>query len=155
MKSAIRDSGQAIAYYLLFSFLLFGMWEWLQTPFFKDITTDINSIVWFRLHCTLGDMLILTSCVALVSLLRRGTRWLSHPRFSDLLLVTALAVAYTGGSEYVNVHLRGSWGYSSWMPVLPLLGIGLVPLLQWLVLPTLILRVTRDHVSARRPAQVG
>jgi hypothetical protein len=80
------------------------------------------------------DMLILAGCVTLVSLFRRNVCWLRGPRLAELLFVTLLGVAYTGVSEYVSVHLRHSWGYSPWIPLVPWLRIGLVPLLQWLLL---------------------
>jgi len=47
-------------------------------------------------------------------------------------------------SEHVNVHLVAHWAYSPWMPTVA--GIGLVPLLQWIVIPVLsILYVRRRH----------
>ena len=116
--------------------LLNGNWEWLQTPFFVDSTSTLNEIVWFRLHCTLGDVLILLGCAAVVTTFKRSTVWLAKPRLGDLMLLTALGVAYTSWSEVVNL-VRGSWSYSDLMPLLPGTEIGLVPLAQWLVLPGL------------------
>lgn len=135
-----------VFYFVLFSFLAFGMWEWLQTPFFEDVSDDINTIVWFRLHCTLVDILILAGCAAVLSLIKRKLAWLVRPRFADLAAVSGLGVAYTAVSEYVNVYVSGDWGYSAWMPLVPFVGIGIVPLVQWLLLPPLILLLLRDHV---------
>jgi hypothetical protein len=42
-------------------------------------------------------------------------------------------MAYTAWSEWRNVYVAGNWGYTAGMPLL--FGIGLSPLLQWLVLP--------------------
>lgn len=142
-----------LVYFFLITFLVYGAWEWLQTPFYRDVSDDINMIVWFRFHCTLVDFLILGGCVAAVSLLRRRIGWLLVPRFVDLAVVTALGIAYTAVSEYVNVHLTGGWGYSSWMPILPIAGIGLVPILQWLILPSSVLLLVRDHLRGVRPLE--
>jgi hypothetical protein len=147
MRVTLRRALLLPAYYLLFSFLVLGVWEWLQTPFFVDISTDINRIVWFRLHCTLVDILILTGCVAAVCVVRRRVDWLLGPRWPELLAVSVLGVLYTALSEYLNVHLRRSWGYSAWMPLLPWLRIGLVPLVQWLLLPPAVLLLVRDHLK--------
>jgi hypothetical protein len=149
--AGLRRAARLVLYFFLFTFLVFGVWEWLQTPFFEDVSGDINMIVWFRLHCTLVDFLILAGGVALVSLFKRGLRWLENPRFADLAVVSALGVAYTAVSEYVNVHLTGDWGYSSWMPLLPIADIGLVPLLQWLFLPSCVLLLLRDHLRGVNP----
>ncbi|MSQ72711.1 MAG: hypothetical protein EXR27_15690 [Betaproteobacteria bacterium] len=46
------------------------------------------------------------------------------------------ATAYTVFSEWLNTSVLGAWTYSSLMPVIPLLGTGLSPFMQWLlVLP--------------------
>jgi hypothetical protein len=46
-------------------------------------------------------------------------------------------LGYTIMSEWLNTAVWVSWSYSSVMPVLPWLGTGLSPLLQWLVVPAL------------------
>jgi hypothetical protein len=46
-----------------------------------------------------------------------------------------LGLVYTVFSEWLNVSVRGSWAYASAMPVVPILGTGLSPVLQWLVVP--------------------
>jgi hypothetical protein len=46
---------------------------------------------------------------------------------------------YTGYSEYLNTEVRRSWTYSDLMPRLPGLGIGLSPILQWLLVPAVAL----------------
>ncbi|MEO6609507.1 MAG: hypothetical protein ABIN69_13670 [Aestuariivirga sp.] len=46
-------------------------------------------------------------------------------------------MAYTVFSEWYNIAIRKSWSYSDLMPVIPLLGTGVTPLLQWVVVPAL------------------
>lgn len=55
---------------------------------------------------------------------------------SVLAAVIAGGIVYTIYSEYVNTVLRMSWAYSAWMPTVPVLGTGIVPLAQWVVIPT-------------------
>jgi hypothetical protein len=57
-------------------------------------------------------------------------------------------MAYTVFSEWLNVSVRGSWEYAAAMP--EVLGIGLSPLFQWLVVPGLALFLLR---AARRRQQ--
>jgi hypothetical protein len=47
----------------------------------------------------------------------------------------ALGVGYTVFSEWLNTAVRSGWAYSDLMPVVPILGTGLSPLAQWLVVP--------------------
>jgi hypothetical protein len=44
-------------------------------------------------------------------------------------------LAYTVFSEWLNTEIRGSWAYTDAMPQLPLVGAGLSPLAQWIVVP--------------------
>jgi len=66
------------------------------------------------------------------------------------LVATAAGAAYTLVSEWMNTSLRQGWQYSGLMPTLELGGfaVGVSPLAQWLVVPSLALFLTRR--STRR-----
>jgi hypothetical protein len=69
-----------------------------------------------------------------------------------VLAALILGAAYTIFSEWLNVEIRHSWSYTAAMPVLPWLGTGLTPLLQWLIVPALALAIIGDRYRrARRP----
>jgi hypothetical protein len=53
--------------------------------------------------------------------------------------ILVFGAGYTIFSEWLNTSVRGSWTYSELMPVVPLIGTGIAPLLQWLVIPPLAL----------------
>lgn len=148
MKHSIRRFTKMIFYLGLFSFLFFGIWEWMQSPFFTDISEDFNKIVFFTIHCTFSDILILFSSVTLLCIFKREIAWIFHPRKMNYILITSMGLFYTLLSEYINVQLLQRWKYSNLMPIVPGLGIGLTPILQWLLLPSIILLVTKDHLKA-------
>jgi hypothetical protein len=78
----------------------------------------------------------------LVALALAGrTTWPSSGARPVWLLLLAFGFGYTIYSEWLNVNVRGSWAYSPLMPTVPFLGTGLSPLLQWLIVPTLTLRI--------------
>jgi len=69
------------------------------------------------------------------------------------VLTVMVGVAYTIYSEWLNTTIRQGWAYSPMMPVLPPLGTGLSPLLQWLIVPSLALSVAtrwRNMLSRAR-----
>jgi hypothetical protein len=73
---------------------------------------------------------------------------MAHARF-HLVGVLALGsgLAYTIFSEWLNTEIRDSWAYTEWMPTLPLIGYGLAPFAQWLLVPPLALWwARRGHV---------
>ena len=95
-----------------------------------------HDVVIALIHCTGGDILITTATLAAAVVLARLFHW---PAFGWCMVFTAiiLGAAYTVFSEWLNVAIRQSWSYTTAMPVLPLFGTGLTPLLQWLVVPGL------------------
>jgi len=52
-----------------------------------------------------------------------------------------LGAGYTIFSEWLNVEIRRTWSYTAAMPVVPFIGTGLTPLLQWLIVPSLALAI--------------
>ncbi|MGB3861979.1 MAG: hypothetical protein WBF32_13215 [Candidatus Aminicenantaceae bacterium] len=131
----------------VFTFLLNFTWEVLQTPFFIDKSFEINAIVWFRLHCTLGDVMISLGCFWLVALIFKSRAWFLHPNKLNVFLFTAFGVGYTIFSEIKNVAIKDLWDYSDLMPVIPFIGVGVVPLIQWIVIPPLIVFFVRRQLS--------
>ncbi|GLI58073.1 hypothetical protein PM10SUCC1_35870 [Propionigenium maris DSM 9537] len=135
--------------FFFFGFLIFGMWEWIQTPFFTDITDEINIIVWYRVHCTIGDIMIMGFSILFWSLIKRSNTWFFAPRGRDYLAVTIMGTAYTAYSEILNVVVRRSWAYSELMPMIPGTHIGIVPIVQWLALPSIILYICARFTRGR------
>jgi len=148
-RGAVADVARDLAWLAFVAFLLHGNWEWLQTFFYVDATSEIDTIVWYRLHCTLVDVAILAGAAAIVALSRRDPRWVEHPSRRDLVLLAVLGVAYTSISEQVNVAMTGAWGYSTLMPVIPGTSIGLAPLLQWVVIPPVAVLLAARLIGGR------
>ena len=90
-------------------------------------------IAWSIFHCTVGDVLIALAIYALAAIALWRADWpVSRPWTGGLIVVIA-ATAFTAWSEWYNVYRVGAWGYATSMPLI--FGIGLTPLLQWLILP--------------------
>ncbi len=130
-----------------FSFLLNFAWEVLQTPFFIDISDKITTIIWYRFHCTLGDVVISLGCFWLVALISKSRTWLLNPTKGKLLMFIGFGVSYTIFSEIKNVSLYKLWDYSDLMPVIPFIDVGIVPLIQWIIIPLLLVLIVRRQIS--------
>jgi hypothetical protein len=112
-------------------------WEAGQLPLYTlSQTARPREIVIALIHCTGGDILITAITLTVAAALARLFRWRA---FGWRMVSTAimLGAAYTVFSEWLNINIRLSWSYTAAMPVLPLFGTGLTPLLQWLVIPGL------------------
>ena len=132
------DWPQALRRYLGVSIVAHLIWEAVQLPLYTVWATGtLRQQAFSVLHCTLGDAMIagLSLLVALALFARAS--WPSTGVVRVFAASLVIGVAYTFYSEWLNVGVRRSWAYSDLMPVVPVLGTGLAPLLQWLVVPTL------------------
>ena len=133
---------QSLRRYLGVSIVANLVWEILQLPLYTLWATGTRREQAFAvLHCTIGDAMIAgLSLLAALALFARAA-W---PRAGVARVYAgslAFGVVYTIFSEWLNTSVRGSWAYSGLMPVVPGIGTGLAPLLQWLVVPTLAHRI--------------
>ena len=120
-------------------------WEAAQLPLYTLWSTGTPRAIGFALiHCTGGDVLITAATFSAAALLARHRRW---PAFGWRMALAAilLGAGYTILSEWLNVEIRRTWSYTAAMPVLPFLGTGLTPLLQWLVVPSLAFAITAQR----------
>jgi hypothetical protein len=61
----------------------------------------------------------------------------------------------TVGLEYLHTEITGLWAYDRAMPLLPVIGTGLAPILQWIFVPLLVLwylRRLHPNIGDARPS---
>ncbi len=134
---------------LFFAFLLHFPWEMLQVPLYAQLpdTTHWQGIR-TCLSATIGDAaiaLLAFWCAALAVRSRQWFRWRNRAAFMVYLCVGLLATVVlerraTGSAQ--------RWVYATTMPIVPLLGVGAAPIVQWLVLPPVLLWITRRQLRA-------
>ena len=116
------------------------LWEIAQFPLYTVWHEgDWSYILYGLVHCTLGDLLIMLSAFWLVSILNRSRHWIFSPSMPNIVLFTISGLAYTIFSEILNTRLKGTWGYTELMPIVPVIEIGGMPFLQWLLIPPVLI----------------
>ena len=119
------------------------VWEVAQLPLYSTwSTTPPAATAYAVAHCTLGDGLIAAATYLATAIFTRSGNWPHVAPLRGLVIVTAIGTAYTIWSEYRNVYVAKNWAYASAMPTIS--GIGLTPLLQWLVLPAVTMLLMRQ-----------
>jgi hypothetical protein len=86
-------------------------------------------------HCSAGDILIATATLVLALSLFGSSAWPHTGHRKVVIFTIAMGLGYTIFSEWLNIEVRESWAYSELMPTLPILGTGLSPIAQWIVIP--------------------
>lgn len=128
------------------SLLLHAAWEFLQSPLYADHQRGFSYVLRTRLHCTVGDVLIMLAAFWIASLVAGSRGWWRGPIPWPFAIFMIAGLGYTAFSEWLNTQIRMTWTYAPAMP--SIFGLGLAPMLQWLLLPPLVIsliRSTRMH----------
>ena len=134
---------------VVFSFLLHFVWEQLQTPTYAGMAEMAHwPATLVCAQATLGDVGFALIAFAVTALLARSRRWIAEPRAWQVGLFVLVGVLLTVGFEWYYIEISGRWIYSDLMPRMPLIGTGLSPLAQWLIVPPLVVWFTRRHIGA-------
>jgi hypothetical protein len=115
-------------------------WEVGQSSLYAGMD-NVGAMLWHCLPPSLGDglLVLLIYGVGCVVLQRRD--WFFQPGIIGHLLTLSAGLVIGVAIELLAMHLLGRWEYTDRMPRLPLFNVGLVPVAQMLLLPSLIFRV--------------
>ena len=123
----------------IFAFLLNLPWEFLQSPLYQSMRDAPH---WEAVQrctlATLGDVAIMVFAYECIALAHRYQHWFERPTVGRLSGFIAIGVLVTIVMERLAlIDPTHGWKYASAMPIIPLLGVGLAPVMQWIVLPLL------------------
>jgi hypothetical protein len=134
-----------------FSFLLHFVWEFVQVPAFVGMM-EMNHWDGIKLcmSATFGDVGIALAAYWTASAVARSRSWVLHPTRLPVAVFLAVGLGLTFVFEfyYTNISLR--WAYSDLMPLVPPFGTGLLPLLQWAIIPPIVLWLSSRHLRGVR-----
>jgi len=128
----------ALRRYMVALVLLNLVWEFAHMPLYtiwEEGTTE--EILFAAIHCTGGDALIGLTAIMLAVFLFGEPHWPDERIRTVLFAAIGIGVGYTIFSEWLNIVVREAWAYRDIMPVIPILNVGLSPLLQWIAIPVL------------------
>jgi hypothetical protein len=111
-------------------------WEVAQIMAYDFPETNLMTVV---IHCfvpSLGDGLMTLMIYWTGWLLFRDWQWILHPGTSGYLLMMGVGLILAVLVEWNALYRTGAWGYNERMITIPFLGVGLLPLLQMMILPT-------------------
>ncbi len=134
----------------IFGLLLNFVWEILQAPLYAGMADMPHAQVTKAcLQATLGDMVILLLAFGVVAAAARSRRWVVAASAGQRLGFVAVGLVITAGIEWLATHGHWvqNWAYLPAMTLLPGTGIGIAPLLQWVLLPLLTVWFVRRQLK--------
>ena len=144
MWYSCRNSWSFILKHYLPRLALFSLaWEVLQVPFYTLASARRPAQIAYSIaHCTGGDALIGTIALMVALTISRAGERSRWSRRKIICWTILISVVYTILSERYNLA-HGSWAYSTLMPIVPGLRVGLSPLLQWMIVPAIAWRLAK------------
>lgn len=136
-----------------FNFLLFGfmsnfVWEMMQMPLFAyPAAASLTEINMACVQAAAGDALMLVIMFWIFAVVLKSRHWLFHLTPARIALFLLPGIAMTVAFEALATGPLHRWVYAEAMPTLPILGTGLAPIVQWLVLPPFILWLVRRQMG--------
>ena len=131
-----------IATVFVVSVLLNYVWEVAQMPLYQRQGSWLEQAA----HCivpALGDGILVLTILGAGWIAFGSVTWTDSRDPASFALMLSVGLGLALAVEWVGLHLLRRWAYSDRMPLLPLLGVGVSPLLQMLVLPPVIFGISR------------
>ncbi len=134
---------------MLFAVLLNYPWEFIQSPLYAGMADQRH---WDAVKtCTiaaLGDGVLMVVAYWGAAWLGRNRHWIVAPGVRAMLPFLLIGVCIATAIELLAQ--RGwwlqQWNYSAAMPLIPGLGVGWVPVLQWVMLPPLVVGLVSRQI---------
>ena len=136
----------------VFALLLNFAWEILQAPLYAGMADMPHAQVTKTcLQATVGDAVIMLIAYGVVAVAAHSRRWIVAATGWPLAWFVAIGVSITAAIEWLATrgYWIANWSYLPTMPQVPGAGIGLAPLLQWVVLPLLTVWFVRRQLTHR------
>ncbi len=131
----------------LFSVLLNFVWEMQQLPFFEiPLEFTIFDVIKRCTQATLGDAGISVTAFWAVAVVAKSRQWIHRPTWRQVVGFILVGVLITIVFEAMATGPLGRWVYADEMVTLPILGTGLLPILQWITLPLFVVWLVRRQV---------
>lgn len=136
LKTSLR---QLLAMYVV-AVLFNYPWERVQSSLYVGMD-GANVASWLCLVASLIDGLLVLVIFTVGCIILRRRDWFENPGVRGYVLMLAMGLAISVIVEWATVHVAHWWSYTEQMPLVPWLGVGLLPVAQMLFFPPLIFRI--------------
>ncbi len=129
---------------IFFAFLLNVIWEISQILLYKEGTYSFSHIL-FCLFASMADAIMVMLLYFGFAMIYKDALWIQN-----LKLTRVIFLIVAGGVGAILAETRhlsiGTWSYAETMPIIPILNVGLSPILQFMILPLVIYLVSSKMV---------
>lgn len=109
-------------------------WEMLQMPAFKGLPESFLATVALCAGAAIEDALVAVAVFGLGVYAFHDHHWFIPPRLHRYAVTVGAGLVVHLVFEWYAVHELGLWTYRAFHPIVPGLGLGIVPILQPIIL---------------------
>ena len=125
---------------ILLAFFFNVSWEILQMPLFKGAVYDWQHIM-FCVLASVADFIMILIIYFGFALIYKNAFWVKNLKTNRIILLLLTGGIGAALAEVWQLSI-GTWSYASAMPLIPVVNVGLSPVLQFMILPILIYRLS-------------
>ena len=139
----------------LFAFLLNLVWEFAQVPLYRDLPSSGHwASIKLCARATLGDAVIAVVAFWVVAAVVASRRWITAPSVLQVACFVGIGLGIATTLEWMAIHVQARWAYGTSMPMVPVLRVGLTPVLQWVIVPPLVVWFVKRQLAGTRQKEV-
>lgn len=120
-------------------------------PFYQ-IPAEFSHLDMVR-NCTIatvGDVGIAIAAFWTVAVISKSRQWFHQPNHWQVSSFILVGVVITVVFEALATRMFNVWRYAALMPTLPFVGTGLLPLLQWTLIPPIVLWFVKRQSNCKQ-----
>ena len=149
MSSVRLEQSKFLLVLFVVSVALNFIWELVQAPLYVGMSS-LGDIVRHCFVASLGDGIILWMIYGLGWVAFGNWRWTFQPGSRQIAFTVSTGLVIAILIEWFALHWLHRWAYTIDMPRIPVLDVGLTPILQMLILPPIIFFLTQKILSLHK-----
>ena len=130
---------------ILFAFLLNFAWEIIQIPLYKNSSYSLMHITFCAL-ASVADAIVVLLIYLVLGFIFKNSLWIQKLTWYKVLLIISIGGTGAALTEIWYLSLA-NWSYADAMPIIPVVNVGLSPILQFMILPLLVYRLSFNFLE--------
>lgn len=130
-------------YIFVLSFFIHLIWETLHSPLYAPFDLPLNQFIPLILGASFIDGIIMISFYWIGYFKNKDFKWIFRIKKGDYALIIIIGFLLASAIEIISTNVSFGWTYKTAMPIIPIINVGLTPVIQLMLLPFIIFWLTK------------